>query len=76
MELKEFIAVIAEQYEDTDTSSFSESTEFKNFEEWSSLMALTFIAIIDENYDLAIKGEDIKQANTLGDLYQIIIARS
>ena len=59
MELKTFIENFAAQFDETDESVFGAETVFKELEEWSSLIALSVIAMIDEEYDVRIKGEDI-----------------
>ena len=48
MEIKEFIQNFADQFDDTDASVFYSETKFKELEEWSSLTALSVIAMIDE----------------------------
>ena len=48
MELKDFIEKFAEQFDDTDLSEFKADTEFKALDEWSSLTALSIIAMVDE----------------------------
>lgn len=60
MELKTFIENFAAQFDETDESVFGAETVFKELEEWSSLIALSVIAMIDEEYDVRIKGEDIQ----------------
>lgn len=72
MEIKEFIEKFAEQFEDTDPSEIIESTEFKNLDEWSSLTALSIIAMIDEEYDVTLKGEDVRNAKTVKDLFETV----
>ncbi|MFV0470501.1 MAG: acyl carrier protein [Paludibacteraceae bacterium] len=72
MELTDFISKFASQFEDTDLSEFKAETEFKNLDEWSSLMSLSIIAMTDEEFDMKVKGEDIKNANTIEELYNII----
>ena len=62
MDLKEFIEHFAEQFEDTEVSVFQPDTNFKELEEWSSLMALSVIAMVDEEYDIRIKGDDIRSS--------------
>ena len=52
MEIKEFISKLAELFEDTDVSAFTAGIEFKKLDEWSSLMALSIIAMIDEEYEV------------------------
>jgi len=76
MELNEFIANFAEQFDDTDTSEITAGTEFKSLDEWSSLIALSVIAMVDEEYDVALKGDDIRSANTIEDLFNVVNSRA
>ena len=76
MELQEFIEKFAEAIEIEDASMLSGSTEFKELDEWSSLGALDIIAMVDEEYDVAIGGKDIRTATTLEDLYNTIKAKA
>ena len=75
MNLNEFIAHFAEQFDDTDINEFKPETEFRKLEEWSSLMALSIIAMVDEEFDVALKGDDVKNSVTIEDLYKKIIAK-
>ena len=72
MELNEFVAHFAAQFEDTDKSLFTPQTAFRELEEYSSLIALSLIAMVDEEYDVSIKGNDIREAVTIEDLYNIV----
>ncbi|MCW1735294.1 acyl carrier protein [Anaerorudis cellulosivorans] len=72
MELQEFITNFANQFEETDSSVFTKDTVFKNLDEWSSLLALSIIAMVDEQYGVALKGDDIRSANTIEDLFGIV----
>ena len=72
MEIKEFIENFAAQFEDTDASLFTPDTKFRELEEWSSLTALSILAMVDEEYDVQLKGEDMRKANTLGELFEIV----
>lgn len=72
MELKDFIENFAAQFEETDANVFKPDTEFKNLDEWSSLMALSIIAMVDEEYDVRIKGDDIRSAATIEDLFNVV----
>ncbi len=75
MELEQFIENFAAQFDETDYAEFEFNTQFKELEEWSSLIALSIIAMIDEEYDVCIKGEDIRKVSTIGDLYKIVQSR-
>lgn len=72
MELNEFIAHFAEQFDETDASVFTAETVFHDLDEYSSLIALSIIAMVDEEYDVTLKGDDMKSAVTIEDLYNIV----
>lgn len=72
MELKEFLEKFAEQFDDTDASVFTAETKFHEVEEWSSLIALSVIAMVDEEYDVTLKGDDIRTAVTIEDLFNLV----
>jgi len=72
MNLQEFIVKFAEQFDETNVSVFNAETEFKLLVDWSSLVALSIIAMIDEEYGVTIKGADFKNAKTVEDLFNIL----
>ncbi len=71
MELVDFIENFAAQFDDTDASEIKADTVFKELDEWSSLIALSVIAMADEEYDVALKGDDIRNATTVEDLFNL-----
>lgn len=75
MDLKNFIENFASQFEETDVKEFNADTVFKELAEWSSMMALSIIAMVDEEYDIRIKGEDIRSSKTITDLFEIVKSR-
>lgn len=72
MELKEFIANFAEQFDETDVNEFKPETVFHDLEEYSSLVALSIIAMINEEYDVTLKGDDMSAAVTIEDLFNTV----
>jgi len=76
MELNEFVAHFAEQFEETDQSLFTPETKYHDLEEWSSLIGLSIIAMVDEEYDVTIKGNDVKSSITIEDLFNIVKSRA
>lgn len=72
MELKDFLENFANQFDDTDASEIKAETVFKELDEWSSLIALSVIAMVDEEYDITIKGDDIRNSNTVEDLFNAV----
>jgi len=75
MELTDFVKNFSSQFEETDPNEFSPKTQFKNLAEWSSLIALSIMAMIEEDYDVAIKGDDIRNPSTIEDLYDIVMQK-
>lgn len=76
MELKDFIVNFAEQLDDTDISELKPETDFKELDEWSSLTALSIIAMVDEEYNVTLKGEDIRTSDTIEDLFNIVKSKA
>ncbi len=72
MEIKNFIENFAAQFDDTDASVIKEDTVFKELDEWSSLIALSVIAMVDEEYEVALKGDDIRNSRTIEDLFNLV----
>lgn len=76
MEIKDFIKNFAAQFDDTDESVFTAETEFKTLDEWSSMTALSIIAMVDEEYDVQIKGDDIRSAKTINNLFNVVVSKA
>ena len=76
MELKEFIANFADQFDETDPSEIKAETVFHDLEEYSSLIALSIIAMVDEKYDVQLKGDDMRGAVTVEDLFNIVKSKA
>ena len=55
---------------------FKAETVFKGLDEWSSLTALSVIAMVDEEYDVTLRGDDILNANTIEDLFNIVKSKA
>ena len=74
--LDEFVALFAEQFDETDPSTIKADTVFHDLEEWSSLIGLSIIAMVDEEFDIALKGDDIYTAVTVEDVYNNVKAKA
>jgi acyl carrier protein len=69
MEIKEFIQNFADQLDDTDAEVLTPETEFRELDDWSSLAALSIIAMVDEEYGVSIASDTFKNAKTIQDLF-------
>lgn len=75
MNIQDFIDNFAAQLDDTDPESITSETRFKELDEWSSLTALSIIAMVDDEYDVIIKGNDILKSDTIQDLFEIVVKK-
>ena len=76
MEINEFIEHFAEQFDETDISELKPETVFHDLEEYSSLIALSIILMIDEEYGITIDGNDMKKAVTIEDLFNLVKSKA
>jgi len=75
MELNDFIARFAEQFEDTDPADIQAGTVYKDLDEWSSILAFSVIAMVKTEYDKSVTGAEIRHCNTVEDLFNTIAAK-
>ena len=72
MELKEFIENFAEQFDDTESSEIQADTEYRELDDWTSLTALSIIAMIDEEYDVQLKADEMRKTQTIQELFDLV----
>ena len=72
MDIKEFIEYFADELDETTIDELSPETNFKSLSEWSSLTALSIIAMVEDNYEKEITGEDLRSSTTLEDLFNLV----
>ena len=72
MDIKEFISNFAGELDETPVGTINEVTIFKELDDWTSLTALSIIAMIDEQYEVAVTGSDMRKATTILDLFNIV----
>ncbi len=75
MNIQDFIENFADQFEDTDSSEITATTNYRELEEWSSLIALSIIAMVDDEYDVTLKGDDITGCSTIEELFNLVQSR-
>lgn len=66
-----FISLFKETLEIEDRE-ISLNDEFRDYPEWDSLALLSVIAMIDDEYDLIIEGNDFAKLKTISDLINAI----
>ena len=72
MEINDFIKNLADLYDEVDLLEFTPETKFKEFDEWSSLTSLSIVAMAEDEYGITLKGDDIRNATTVKELFDIV----
>ena len=72
MDIQNFIANFAEQFDDIDVAELHSDTNFHELDGWTSLAALSIIAMIDDEYNVSVSGKDIRESETIEDLYNVV----
>ena len=72
LEITTFIENFEELFDEVEQGFIVKNTIIRDLDEWSSLIALTLIAMVDENYDIKLSGDDIRTSTTVEDIYQKI----
>lgn len=75
MDLNEFVANFAEQFDETDASEITASTEFHELEEWSSLTGMGVIAFVKTEYGKTITGKELRECDTVEDVYNLVASK-
>lgn len=75
MDIKEFTEKFVEVFDDAEDLNLTPDTYYKELDEYSSLTILSIIAFADENFDVAITGKEIRETETVQDLYELITGK-
>lgn len=72
MEIQEFVANFAEQFDDTEMDVFTPKTAFRELEEWSSLTGLAVLNMIAKKYEVKITPAELKSVETVIALFELV----
>lgn len=72
MELNEFVAQFAEQFDETDPSEITATTVFHDLDEWSSLTGMAVIAFVKTEYGKNITGAELKACVTVENVFNVV----
>lgn len=75
MELNEFVANFADQFDETDASEIQAETQFRDLDEWSSLVGMGVIALAKTEYGKTITGKELKECKTVKDVFNLIASK-
>lgn len=75
MDINSFILDFANQFDDTDVSEIQADTHFHDLEEWGSLLGMSVIAMAKTQYGKTITGKEIRECETVEDLFNLIVSK-
>jgi len=74
--IEEFVALFAEQFYSTNPATIKAGTVFHDLDEWSSLIALSVIAMVYEEFGVMLKGDEVHNAKMVSDLYELVVSKT
>ena len=72
MEIKEFIEKFEDVFDETDISTLKPDTQFRELAEWTSMIALSTMAMVCDEYDVELTADEMRSANTFQDLFNTV----
>lgn len=74
--LSEFLKCFAEELDYINSDQIQAETRFKELSEWSSLLVLSIITMIKEEYCVVISPLELKEIDTIKELYDKIMEKA
>ena len=71
---KQFLQNFADQFDD-EPEGLTLDTKFRDLDGWSSIIALSEMAMCDEEYDVILSANEMETANQILDIYNIVNER-
>lgn len=75
MSLDAFIQHFEDSIDDIQTGSLSGDSRFKELPSWDSLATLTVTDMLDIEYGVRFTGSDLREVDTLAELYEKVCAK-
>lgn len=75
MTLDEFVKAFAAEFDDTPEETFKPETNYKELDEWGSLVALSIISMVDDEMDKRLTGADLRSCSSIEELFSLVEAK-
>ena len=72
MTLDEFVKAFAAEFDDTPEENIKPETNYKELDEWGSLVALSIISMVDDEMDKRVTGADLRNCSTIEELFNLV----
>jgi len=74
-DINNFIESFKEILDEPDDVTLSSKTLFKDIDEWDSLTNLSLMAMVDSEFNVKLTADEIKNCNTISDLFKTILSK-
>ena len=71
MTLEEFTVNLEKEFEGIEPGTFTPDTNYRDIKNWSSIYALIVVAFVDLNFDVILNANDLRNTNTIRELYEL-----
>ena len=75
MNINEFIQKLEGEFEDIPKGTLKPETKITDIQGWGSMHALIVIALLDTEYNVTLKGEELRQIQSVQQLYDTVVAK-
>ncbi len=75
MELNQFIKDFANQFDDTELDVFTPETNYRELDEWSSLVALAVLNMCVKKYAAKITPAEMRGTTTVQQLFDLVVSK-
>jgi acyl carrier protein len=75
MTLEEFTRSLEGEMEEIAPGTLTPDTSYRQMKNWSSMHALIIIAFVDLHFNTTLSGSDLRSANTIRDLYNVVLEK-
>ena len=75
MNFTPYLVDFSNQFDDTDASEIQVETKFHDLDEWGSLIGMSVIAMAKTQYGKTITGKEIRECETVEDLFNLIASK-
>jgi len=76
MTLEEFTVNLEKEFEGIEPGTFTPDTNYRDVKAWSSIYALIVVAFVDLNFNVILNSQDLKNTNTIRELYELVKSKN
>lgn len=74
--LEQFTQKLLNEYEDESALTVKATDKLRETEFWTSMHALITLAFVNTEYGVTLTGEELRSAQTIADIYQMVSSKA